>query len=314
MPHSSVGCPQDTTRFGLNNATTPPVALPAVSASGTTSTSARLSVSDYFAKHRRRHGPSPMENAGDGAYAPRRPLRACDLLFEDSEEEGEVQVDYGESPDEAPGSSSQSTSATPASPARDASPRVLCTPNSFPERPAGLLALCELSEPRDPLGSAMEEPVVTNDLDKAQSRQVAHQLQAPVTRRPVARPLLTPSVRKYGFQPRDPVETACQAASQLLNTYVIGPAARTREELAQRTALRERFLTPQVTILSEYVNDCESRASEVRCRPCGLILWFFNLGMTLRSMILALSFGWRSLGDLVPWRLFELASQKWMLV
>ncbi|GMF58954.1 unnamed protein product [Phytophthora fragariaefolia] len=98
----------------------------------------------------------------------------------------------------------------------------------------------------------MEESVVTNDLDEAQSRQVALELQAPVSRRPVAQPLLTPSVRDYGFQPRDPAETARHTASQLLNTYVIGPAARTLEELAQRAALRERFLTLQVTSLSEY--------------------------------------------------------------
>ncbi|GMF69057.1 unnamed protein product [Phytophthora fragariaefolia] len=171
-------------------------------------------------------------------------------------------------------------------PTRDASPRALRPPNPSPERPAGLLAVRELSEPRDPpecgVDSAMEEPIVTNDMDEAQSRQVALELQAPVSRRPVARPLLTPSVRDYGFQPRDPTETARQAASQLLNTYVIGPAARTPEGLAQRTALRERYLTPQVTSLSDTT--------------------------------LALSFGWRSLGDLVPWRLFELASQKWILV
>ncbi|GMF40598.1 unnamed protein product [Phytophthora fragariaefolia] len=182
--------------------------------------------------------------------------RARDLLFEDSEEEGEVQVDYEESQDEAPGSPSRSTSGTAAPPTRDASPRVLRTPNPFPGRPAGLLALRELSEPRDPppgtVDSAMEEAVVTNDLDEAQSRQVALELQAPVSRRPVARPLLTPSVRDYGFQPRDPAETARHAASQLLNSYVIGPAARTPEELAQRAARRERFLTPQVTSLSEY--------------------------------------------------------------
>ncbi|GMF47818.1 unnamed protein product [Phytophthora fragariaefolia] len=98
----------------------------------------------------------------------------------------------------------------------------------------------------------MEEPVVTNDLDKAQSRQVALELLAPISRRPVARPLLTPSVRDYGFQPRDPPETARQAALQLLNTYAIGPAARTPRELAQRTALRARFLTPQIPSLSEY--------------------------------------------------------------
>ncbi|GMF62421.1 unnamed protein product [Phytophthora fragariaefolia] len=197
-----------------------------------------------------------MEYAGDGAQAPQQPPRARDRLFEDSEEEGEVQVDYEESPDEAPGSPSRSTSETAAPPTRDASPRVLRTPNPFPERPAGLLVLRELSEPRDPspgtVNSVMKASVVTNDLDETQSRQLALELQAPVSRRPVTRPLLTPSVRDYGFQPRDPAETARHAASQLLNTYVIGPAARTPEELAQRAALRERFLTPQVTSLSEY--------------------------------------------------------------
>ncbi|GMF46004.1 unnamed protein product [Phytophthora fragariaefolia] len=174
----------------------------------------------------------------------------------DSEEEREVQVDYEESPDEAPGSPIRSTSGTAAPPTRDASPRVLRTPNPFPERPAGLLALRELSEPRDPtpgtVVSAVEESVVTNDLDEAQSLQVVLKLQAPVSRRPVARPLLTPSVRDYGFQPRDPAETARHAASPLLNTYVIGAAARTPEELAQRAALRERFVTPEVIALSGY--------------------------------------------------------------
>ncbi|GMF39330.1 unnamed protein product [Phytophthora fragariaefolia] len=117
----------------------------------------------------------------------------------------------------------------------------------------------------------MEVPVVTNDLDEAQSRQVALELQAPVSSRPVARPLLTPSVRDYGFQPRDPAEAARQAASQLLNTYVIGPAARTPEELAQRTALRERFLTPQVTSLSAYRERLRVQGQRGSVPPIGLI-------------------------------------------
>ncbi|GMF61303.1 unnamed protein product [Phytophthora fragariaefolia] len=246
--------------FDPRNAATSPVAPPAVWAPETTSTPSRLPIAGYFAEHRRRHGPSTMEDAG------------------------EVQVGYDESTDEAPGSPSRSTSGTVAPPTRDASPRVLRTPNPFLERSAGLLALRELSEPRAPppgtVDSAMEESVVTNDLDEAPSRQVALDLQAAVSRRPVARPLLTPSVRDYGFQPRDPAETARHAASQLLNTYVIGPAARTPEELAQRAALRERFLTPRA---QSTASDCESRTSEVRCRPCGLILSFFNLGKTLRK-------------------------------
>ncbi|GMF41246.1 unnamed protein product [Phytophthora fragariaefolia] len=74
-----------------------------------------------------------------------------------------------------------STRGRAAPPTRDASPRVVRTPNPFPERPAGLLALRELSEPRDPppgtVDSAMEESVGTNDLDEAQSHQVALELQ-----------------------------------------------------------------------------------------------------------------------------------------
>ncbi|GMF31003.1 unnamed protein product [Phytophthora fragariaefolia] len=113
-----------------------------------------------------------------------------DLRFEDSKEEGEVQADYEESLDKAPGSPSPSTSGTAAPPTGDASPRVPRTPNPFPERPAGLLVLRELSKPRYPppgeVDSAMEESVVTNDLDKAPSRHVALEHQAPVVRRPVA--------------------------------------------------------------------------------------------------------------------------------
>ncbi|GMF33960.1 unnamed protein product [Phytophthora fragariaefolia] len=243
---------------------------------------------------------------------------ARDLLFEDIEEEGEVQPDYGESPDEAPGSPSRSTSGTAAPTTRDASPRVLRTPNPFPERPAGLLALRELSEPRDPppgvVYSVMEESVVTNDLDEAQSRQVALELQAPVSRRPVARSLLTPSVRDYGFQPRDPAETARQAASQLLNTYVIGPAARTPEVLAHRTALRERFLTPQVSSLSEYRERLRVHGQRGSVPPMRTYPVVLQPGEDSTEYDSRFELGWRSLGDLVPWRLFELASQKWMLV
>ncbi|GMF26711.1 unnamed protein product [Phytophthora fragariaefolia] len=163
---------------------------------------------------------------------------------------------YESSPDEAPGSSSQTTSGTTGPPARDTSPRVLRTPDPSHERPAGLSVVREFSEPPGPpqreADSSMEEAVVTNDLDGDQSRQIELELQAPASRRPVARPIRTPSLRDYGFQPRDPAETARQAALQLLNTYVIGLTARTSEELAQSIALRERFLTPQVTTLSEY--------------------------------------------------------------
>ncbi|GMF28607.1 unnamed protein product [Phytophthora fragariaefolia] len=186
---------------------------------------------------------------------PPKKTRARDILFEDSEEDGEVQVDYKASPDEAPGSPSRSTSRTAAPPTRDASPPVLRTPNPFPERPAGLLALREHSEPRDPppgtVDRNMEGAIVTNDLDEAESRQMALELQAPASRRPVPRPLLMPSVRDYAFSTArsgGDCSPCCCAAAE----YLIGPASRTPEELTQRAALRETFLTPQVTSHSEY--------------------------------------------------------------
>ncbi|GMF15654.1 unnamed protein product [Phytophthora fragariaefolia] len=213
--------------FDPRNAATLPVAPPAVSAPESTSAPSRLSITGYFAERRRRHGPSPMEDVGDVAQAPQQPPRAMSSLRTAKRKGRSKRVSSGAAHSQ-----------------------------SIPERPAGLLALRELSEARDPppgtVDSSMEESVVTNDLDEAQSRQVALELQAPVSRRLVARPLLTPIIRDYGFQPRDPAETARHAASQLLNTYVIGPAARIPEELTQRAALHERFLTPQVTSLSEY--------------------------------------------------------------
>ncbi|GMF62077.1 unnamed protein product [Phytophthora fragariaefolia] len=241
--------------FDPRNAATPPAALPAVSDPETTSAPSRLSIATSpntatVTAHLRWRTlvmePKPLDNP-----------RARDLLFEDSEEGGEVQVDYEESTDEAPDSPSRSTSGTAAPPTRDASPRVLHTPNLFPKRPAGLLALrelSELSEPRAPppgtVDSAMEESVVTNDLDEAQSRQVALELQAPVSRRPVARPLLT---RPRSWFPTTRSGGVCSPSCFAVAEYLCdSPAARTPEELAPRTALRECFPTPQVTSRSEY--------------------------------------------------------------
>ncbi|EGZ04913.1 hypothetical protein PHYSODRAFT_342866, partial [Phytophthora sojae] len=104
--------------------------------------------------------------------------------------------------------------------------------------------LRELTEPRYsslraedvPLG-----PVISNPLDEAQSEE-----------RPERRPLLNPSTADYGFRPRDPAEACRQAFQQSLALHAIGPAARTPEELALRTSLRERLLTPQSTTVAEY--------------------------------------------------------------
>ncbi|KAG6602839.1 uncharacterized protein IUM83_06923 [Phytophthora cinnamomi] len=64
--------------------------------------------------------------------------------------------------------------------------------------------------------------------------------------------MLTTGRADYNFQPRDPVEAVRQAATKNLALYVIGPPARTPDEIALRTSLRERLLTPQATTVAEY--------------------------------------------------------------
>ncbi|KAG6622700.1 uncharacterized protein IUM83_09282 [Phytophthora cinnamomi] len=117
--------------------------------------------------------------------------------------------------------------------------------------------LRELTEPQySPhrgLGGPTEGSVVTNDLDEAQAEHLVAQMNLPPRSQcPELRPLITTGCADYTFQTRDPVEAARQAATQNLMLYVIGPPACTPDEVALRTSLRERLLTPQVTTVGEY--------------------------------------------------------------
>lgn len=60
------------------------------------------------------------------------------------------------------------------------------------------------------------------------------------------------SRREYGFAPLNPVERVKQCGSGPLQNWRIGPAASTSDQVAIRTALRERLLTPQETTPLEY--------------------------------------------------------------
>ncbi|EGZ11655.1 hypothetical protein PHYSODRAFT_250777 [Phytophthora sojae] len=72
------------------------------------------------------------------------------------------------------------------------------------------------------------------------------------SQRPELRPPLNPSTADYGFRPRDTAEARRQAFQPSLALQAIGPAARTPEELALRTSLRERLITPQSMTVVEY--------------------------------------------------------------
>ncbi|KAG2999556.1 hypothetical protein PC121_g23104 [Phytophthora cactorum] len=205
----------------------------------------------------------PTESKAPDSSESRAPPRGNDLLFEELEE---GQVDYEESVaseahsdaasarSHASGvsfgaASARSYGSTTMSPPR----RVLRTPNPFVERYNPVRALCDAP----PLTSRYEEDrrdpnVITNDLDEAQSRQLATEPSSQRSNRPVARPLTLPSRRDYGFQPLDPAETARRAALQLLDTYVCGSSAAMADQQVRRHTLRERFLTQQVTTPQEY--------------------------------------------------------------
>lgn len=91
----------------------------------------------------------------------------------------------------------------------------------------------------------------------------------------VSRPVKTYSRRDYGFESRDPAEEACRATSiSIIESYVIGPLARSCDVLALRQSLRERFLTPQEFSVTEYRERLKSQAREntvasMRTNPVG---------------------------------------------
>ncbi|ETP48308.1 hypothetical protein F442_05924, partial [Phytophthora nicotianae P10297] len=138
----------------------------------------------------------------------------------------------------------------PSSPA--SSSRELRTPNAFPNRS---WSASNALRNAPPLSSRYEdgltEPgIISNDLDGAQSRQIAGESHARPNR-PVARPIMGTSRRDYGYVRTNPAVTARRAALQLLDTYTCGPSAITTDEVVQRQTLRERYLTPQVTTTAE---------------------------------------------------------------
>ncbi|ETI30290.1 hypothetical protein F443_22589, partial [Phytophthora nicotianae P1569] len=108
-----------------------------------------------------------------------------------------------------------------------------------------------------------EQGVISNDLDGAQSRQIAAEAHARPNRH-VARRIVGTSRRDYGYVRSSPADTARRTALQPLDTYTCGPSARTTDEVVQRQTLRERYLTPQVTTPAEYRERlCQQLTSEL---------------------------------------------------
>uniref|UniRef100_H3H9P4 Uncharacterized protein n=1 Tax=Phytophthora ramorum TaxID=164328 RepID=H3H9P4_PHYRM len=264
-------CPRQAAALSANrsprSASSPPGHIPPNSSARSASSAAghnasapvartTLSVAEYYSKQQLKQARVAMSAPKSSADAPKpRIRRANETLFEGLEE-GE-EVDYGsdtclrEEEEEPPRGRT-----TNKCDLRTTNKCDLRTPNPFVERSDAVSALTALrttsSLPSRDEDEPMEANVVSNNLDEVQSQQLAAMEEAPRAQRPIARPLLHPSRRDYGFEPRDPNEVARLAASQLLNDYVIGPAAHSNEEVAQREDLRQRLLTPQLTTQREY--------------------------------------------------------------
>ncbi|ETO63810.1 hypothetical protein F444_18555, partial [Phytophthora nicotianae P1976] len=192
----------------------------------------RLSVRQYHDEHQRRHGsrsvsqPPSEDEASRSPEPPGSPTQRGEL------EPAEV--------------ASGEVAGNPASNSRE-----LRTPNPFPSR-SGSNALRNAPPLSSRYDDELPEPgVMTNDLDGAQSPQIAAEAHARPNR-PVARPIVGTSRRDYGYVRSSPAEAARRAALQPLDTYTCEPAARTTDEVVQRQTLRERYLTPQVTTPAEY--------------------------------------------------------------
>ncbi|CEG41494.1 uncharacterized protein PHALS_11835 [Plasmopara halstedii] len=100
------------------------------------------------------------------------------------------------------------------------------------------------------LSSLKGRGVITNDLDKAQRRQLEDARKASLMRAH-PRSVIDPRV-EYGFRPTDPYVKAKDAVTRSLRAQTIGAPAISEAGLAERKGLRARFLVPQEISLDVY--------------------------------------------------------------
>ncbi|ETN05437.1 hypothetical protein PPTG_14176 [Phytophthora nicotianae INRA-310] len=161
--------------------------------------SQRLSVRQYHDEHQRRHGSGSVSQRPSESEAPRSPEPPGSPTQHGELESGEVAT--GE------------VAGNPASSSHE-----LWTPNPFPSRS---WSASNALRNAPPLSSRYEdelpEPgVITNDLDGAQSRQIAAEAHARPNR-PVARPIVGTSRRDYGRSTRTRVGLRPVRRTKLLN-------------------------------------------------------------------------------------------------
>ncbi|KAL7678894.1 hypothetical protein Plhal304r1_c090g0171411 [Plasmopara halstedii] len=102
--------------------------------------------------------------------------------------------------------------------------------------------------------------VITNDLDVEQRRQL--EVARTVTLMHAQPRSVIDSRVEYGFRPARSAVEAKSAVTLSLRVHIIGPPARTDDQLAKRKALRARFLVPQELPLDVLLAPCESTSDD----------------------------------------------------
>ncbi|CAI5702380.1 unnamed protein product [Peronospora effusa] len=118
-------------------------------------------------------------------------------------------------------------------------------PNPFPERGAAD-ALTALRDPPDVSSTV----TVTNPLDEQQQRAIDQEEGAKRRTKNMTR---LQDHRQYRFKPPTVEERLKEASGHSLSGWTIGPEAISPEDVATRTALRQRYLEPHITTQSQYL-------------------------------------------------------------
>ena len=129
--------------------------------------------------------------------------------------------------------------------------RVAPCPCPFPERSVHNTQTAHRAAP------PLERGIIQNPLDEQQQRVLDHEHDV---RQRAAAKALAEHRKGYVFREQTFEERLREIPGMSFATWTIGPSASTAEEVAERDALRARYLTPHVTTVREYQDRLNSYA------------------------------------------------------
>ena len=124
-------------------------------------------------------------------------------------------------------------------------------PNPFPERgvPDSRVSTQRMSD--------WKSKIITNPLDEEQEREILIEERAQRRAHEIAKAKLH---SEYRFTPLSADERLKEIAGRTLALWTSGPKAKTKEEVAAREALNERYLTPKIMTRGQYLTRLRDQA------------------------------------------------------